>query len=294
MTDFYKNPPYYNEVLKKLCSVKKRYDFLRFSAVGRSVQGRKIYGIFLGNICRPVLFAGAFHAQEWLTGLLLLRFCEEICAEYQKGGELYSSLCQRGVIIVPFVNPDGVELVNSGGKSAGKYRDFVFALSGGDFSSWQANIRGIDLNHNFDAGHDILIKMERAQGIFSPSPRQYGGLFPHSECESRAMVNLARSYNVSRVYAFHSQGEEIFYRYGKNQPTGSEAMAKILSETCGYSLPMQTSLASHGGFKDWFIDKTGKPGFTIEIGRGKNPLPIDELNPIFARLYETMVLALVI
>ena len=294
MDSFYENPPSHNAVLKKLCSLKREFDFLRVSSIGRSVQGRKIHAVFLGNICRPVLFAGAFHAQEWLTGLLLLRFCEEICGEYKKRGELYSSLCQRGVIILPFVNPDGVELVLTEGRSAGRYRDFVFALGGGDFSTWQANIRGVDLNHNFDAGHDTLIKMERAQGIYSPSPRQYGGLFPHSECESRAIVNLARRYSVGRVYAFHSQGEEIFYRYGKNTPTGSEAMAKILSEACGYSLPTQTSLASHGGFKDWFIEKTGRPGFTIEIGRGKNPLPIDELNPIFARLYETMVLALVI
>ena len=71
-------------------------------------------------------------------------------------------------------------------------------------------------------------------------------------------------------------------------------MAEIMATASGYALDVPSPIATGGGFKDWFIEKTGRPGFTIEIGRGKNPLPIDELNPIFARLYETMVLALVI
>ena len=68
----------------------------------------------------------------------------------------------------------------------------------------------------------------------------------------------------------------------------------MLSHTSGYSIEDQSGLASHGGFKDWFIKEFNCPGFTIEIGRGKNPLPIGELSPIFARLYEMMLLALII
>lgn len=30
-----------------------------------------------------------------------------------------------------------------------------------------------------------------------------------------------------------------------------------------------------GGFKDWFIAQTGRGGFTFELGRGTNPLPLD-------------------
>jgi len=291
---FYETPPFYMNYVKKLYSLKKKYPFLHLCEAGRSVQGKKIYSLFLGNICRPVLYAAAFHAQEWLTQLLLIRFIEELCRDTLKKGEICRALSSRGVIFVPCVNPDGVELVLSHGNSAGKLSACVQKISGGDFSDWQANIRGVDINHNFDAGHKILREMEISAGITVPSPRQFGGYYPHSEPESRTMVHLCRRYNVSRVYAFHSQGEEIFYRYGPHIPAGAEAMAKILSQASGYSLPLQSGLASHGGFKDWFILETGKPGFTIEIGRGKNPLPIGELSPIFARLYEMMLLGLVI
>ena len=279
---------------KKLYSLKNRYPFLHLCSAGRSVQGRKIYAISLGNICRPVLYSAAFHAQEWLTELLMVRFVQELCFELLKRGEIYKALCSRGVIIVPCVNPDGVELAITNGASAGKLLACVNRISAGSLKGWQANIRGVDINHNFNAGHQVLRKMEINAGITSPAPRQFGGYRPHSEPETRTLVNLCRKYNVSRVYAFHSQGEEIFYRYGAKVPAGAEAMATLLSKTSGYSLPTQSGLASHGGFKDWFIQETGRPGFTIEIGRGKNPLPISELSPIFARLYETLILGLII
>lgn len=37
-----------------------------------------------------------------------------------------------------------------------------------------------------------------------------------------------------------------------------------------------------------------RPGFTIEIGRGKNPLPIEELEPIYARLLEMLLLTMLL
>ena len=37
-----------------------------------------------------------------------------------------------------------------------------------------------------------------------------------------------------------------------------------------------------------------RPGFTIEIGRGKNPLPITELEPIYARLIEMLLAAMIL
>ena len=200
----------------------------------------------------------------------------------------------RGVIIVPCINPDGVELLLSKGGSAGRYRPFTDKVSGGEYKMWNSNIRGVDLNHNFDAGHDILRKMELREGITGPALRRFAGFRPNSEPETRALVSLCRNFSASRVYAFHSQGEEIFYRYGNKVPAGSESIAQMLAALSGYTLQTQSGLASHGGFKDWFIKEYNSPGFTIEIGRGKNPLPISELSPIFARLYEMMILALVV
>ncbi len=294
MEDFYCAPPFYKDLVKKICLLKRRYPFLQVGSIGKSHQGRRIFALFLGNISSPTLLVGAFHAQEWLTESLLIMFCEHICEEIRCASPLLYALKKRGVIIVPSINPDGVELVLSGGKSAGEYKKFIEKISGNDLSFYNANIRGVDLNHNFDAGHSEVLRLERAAGIYGPSPRRYGGKFPHSEKETASLVSLCRRYTPSRAYAYHSQGEEIYYKYGKNAPAGAEKIAEMLALTSGYTLSEPSKIASHGGFKDYFIKEYCSPAFTIEIGRGKNPLPIDELTSIFARLYEMMALSLII
>ncbi len=294
MKGFYSAPPFYKAYIKKLGEMKRDYPFLKLISAGRSVQGRKIYAICIGKMSHPTVFAAAFHASEWLTEGLMLRFCEELCQSIKCDCSLKRALEKRGVVILPCVNPDGVELFLTRGSSAAEYKRFTDKISGGDYSNWQANIRGVDLNHNFDAGHSKLIRMERAAGITGPSVRRFGGNKPLSEPETRSLAALCRNLKPSRVYAFHSQGEEIFYSYDGIVPTGAVQIARMLSEASGYELCEQSGLASHGGFKDWFIKEYSAPGFTIEIGRGKNPLPIGELSPIFARLYEAMLLALVV
>lgn len=294
MDSFYRQPPFWQAYVRQLCLIKKRYPFLRLTAVGRSVQGRKLYALCLGKTVRPVLYAGAFHAQEWLTQSLLLYFCETLCRAVVEKRPIAESLAKRGVMILPCVNPDGVQLVLTEGLSAGRRRESVLQLCDGDFSEWNANIRGVDLNHNFDAGHDRLRLLEKAAGIDGPAPRRYGGRRPGSEPETRALMQLCRQCLFSRVYAFHSQGEEIYYRYGEKTAPESRHIAQMLAQSSGYALQTQEGLASHGGFKDFFLEKFERPGFTIEIGRGKNPLPIWELSPIFARLYEMLLLGVLL
>ena len=166
MDKFYKEPPRYNSFVKKICLLKRKYPFLQIGSIGKSYQGRRIHALFLGNLNSPTLLTAAFHAQEWLTESLLVMFCEQLCKELYSGSPLVYALKNRGVIIVPCVNPDGVELVLSGSESANEYKNFIEKISGGDLSFYNANIRGVDLNHNFDAGHDEVLRLERAQEFF--------------------------------------------------------------------------------------------------------------------------------
>ena len=46
--------------------------------------------------------------------------------------------------------------------------------------------------------------------------------------------------------------------------------------------------------KDWFIQQTGRPGFTIEVGKGQNPLPLQQLESIWERLQELMMLSVLV
>lgn len=180
------------------------------------------------------------------------------------------------------MNPDGTEIALKGAASAGRYKNFAGRFPHPE--RWNANARGVDINHNFDAGWEILHKAEREAGITLPAPTRYGGTHPESEPETRAITALCRREKFSRALALHSQGEEIFSEYGERTPPESHILAKKMCAASGYTEVKNAGLYSHGGFKDWFIDFSGKPAFTAEIGKGKNPLPIAEFENIYAKL----------
>ena len=293
---FYRHPPGYENIRRATAELRSKYPFLKVFPIGKSVLGRGIFAFGFGQLRRGTLFVGGVHGMEWLTSLLLFRFTEDLCRCLQTGCQLADidvarSLENHALIIVPCLNPDGVEISLHGCKSAKHLAPFVEKASSGDTLHWQANARGIDLNHNFDAGFAQLKKLERQQGYLTPSPTRFGGTHPHSEPESRALVRLCEAFLPHQAYAYHSQGEEIYYKYGCRTPPRAALMAQMLASASGYRVASPEGIASHGGFKDWFIERYGKPGFTIEIGRGKNPLPVVELEPIYARLVEMLLLA---
>lgn len=296
---FYREPPSYDNIRRAVCELKERFPFLKTFPIGKSVLGRSIYALGIGDVYRGTLFVGGVHGMEWLTTLLLFRFCEDILSAMTTGEPLADidmarTLENRSIAIIPCLNPDGVEISLHGAESAGQLCAFVEKASGGDASRWQANARGIDLNHNFDAGFPQLKELEEQAGFTSPGPTRYGGTAPHSEPETRSLVNFCCAFDLRQAYAFHSQGEEIYYRYGPHTPVRSQLMAQVLASASGYMLASPEGTASHGGFKDWFIDCLHRPAFTIEIGRGKNPLPVEELEPIYARLLEMMLISILL
>ncbi len=295
-------PPTYEYRNRVVECLRKRYSFLSVQNIGKSVLGRPIQALRLGDCSDgAVLLAAAFHANEWLTALLLLTFAEDLCAALDTGGSIAGIDCRKallghGVMIIPCVNPDGVEISLNGAQGALELSGEVERISGGcttpeQLSGWSANARGVDLNRNYDAGWHISRQLERSMGVDSPSPRRYGGETPESEPETQAMVELCRRSDFRSVIAFHSQGEEIYWRYGDKTPSRSQLMARVFAVSSGYTLASPENIASHAGFKDWFISKFERPGFTVEIGKGKNPLPIEDLDSIYPRLEELLMLA---
>ena len=280
-----------------ITALRGRYGFLDALPVGRSAVGREIMGLVLGNGRERVLMAAAFHGQEWLTALVTLRLCEEICRGIAldvrlDDWELRRALAGRCLILVPMVNPDGVDIAIHGSAAAGPYAALVSRLGGDCPGRWQANARGVDINHNFNAGWCELHEQEREAGICGPGPRRWGGPDPESESETRAMVGLCRRCRFRHVIALHSQGEEIYWEYGPRTPERSRLMAEILASASGYTVARPEGLASAGGFKDWFISDMGRPGFTIELGKGENPLPLSDFESLYQKAREMLLLAL--
>lgn len=295
----------YAAVCQLCAALRGRYSHhLRSVTVGASVLGRPLPGLVLmppdSEKCRHrVLLAAAFHGQEWLTALCALRLTEELCRGLDTGISLCglplaAALRERQLWILPMVNPDGVEIALKGSAAAGSYAAAVAAAGGDTPGLWQANARGVDINHNFDAGWAISQAQAAAKGCDTSGPRQYPGPSPESEPETRAVTALCRQYPFRHMVALHSQGEEIYWQYGDHTPPQSQLMAQVMGAASGYRVTAPTGMASHSGCKDWFIETFHRPGFTIELGRGQNPLPLTDFEPLYAKAREMLVLSMVL
>lgn len=288
-------PATYASVRRMCAELTAKYPFLCEVPLGCSACGREMIALML---CCPgkaaqgrVLFAAAFHGQEWITSLVILRFLEELCYCLQHGLSMESvdvrrALAGRTLIVVPQVNPDGVEIALNGSKTAGEYAALVRTLGGDEQGLWQANARGVDINHNFDAGFDTVC----ADMPTAPAPRRFRGEKPESESETKLLCALCRRISFRHVTALHTQGEEIYWQYGEHTPAASRMMAEIMASAAGYITKTPSGSAAFGGFKDWFIDTFHRPGFTIELGRGINPLPLTDFADISMKVREMLLL----
>ena len=287
----------YTDITKAIKDFKVLFPFLQTETIGKSCGGRDITAIKIGRSEEYVLFTAAFHGSEHITANLLLMFVEDLCNAIKGGTEFAGFnvrrvMTGRSIIFVPLVNPDGAEISIHGPKSAGRMEGFVKKICKGDFSHWNANLRGVDINHNFNADWDSLHRLERQSGIYVPSMTRFGGYRAESEPETKALVNLCHTYRIRHAIALHSQGEVIYWDYGPKNPPRAQKMAEIMATASGYELSAPEGLAVGGGFKDWFIKEFNRPAFTVEVGKGENPLPSEDCELIYRRIAEMLVLCI--
>lgn len=266
--------------LSRLISI---YPFLRARTIGSSVMGKNISEIRIGRGNKRVHVNGSFHAHEWITTPVLMQFLNEYALALTNSTpirgrfmEPYYNLAMLS--IVPMVNPDGVDLVVNGLPEEEPYRSTVLQINRGstDFSGWKANIRGVDLNDQFPALWEL--EVERTE-VSRPAPRDYPGTAPLTEPEAISMARLTRESDFHRALAFHTQGEVIYWGFENLEPPESERLAIEFGRVSGY-VPIRT-IESYAGYKDWFIQDWRRPGFTIELGRGVNPLPLTQYGEIY-------------
>lgn len=87
--------------------------------------------------------------------------------------------------------------------------------------------------------------------------------------------------NFNLVIAYHTQGKEIYWQFQNYTPLKSQQIANTFATVSGYSIADTPYNSSFAGYKDWFIQDFRRPGFTIEAGIGKNPLPISQFDQIY-------------
>lgn len=241
----------------------QEYPFVRKEVIGYSLLHRELCAYTIGE--GQTLITAVFHGMERATGGLLMRYLFEKARKMQEGRR-YSFTA------IPLINPDGAQIALCGASCAGRYRALVQRLSKGDTSRWQANARGIDLNHNFNAGRVLMRASEIKNGFAVRGATRFGGDAPESEPESRALCEFCRRRMFSFAAALHSQGREIYADFEGGAPE-SVKLAQRMARLSGYAFCEPMGTAVGGGFKDWFCQRFHRPGFTIEIGLGENPLP---------------------
>ncbi len=277
-----------------------RYPFLLTGSMGKSALGRPLWTLRLGKGANRVLYQAQHHANEWITTPLLLRFAEELAAAAAAGEELadfaageileYATLC-----LVPAVNPDGMDLV-TGELSAGeayraaramaeRYPRFPFP------EGWKANIRGVDLNLQYPADWEEARANKYAQGVTSPAPADYVGQAPLTAPEARAMAELTERFDPALTLSYHSQGQVIYWDYRGCAPESAKGIGELLGRLSGYAPIRSPAEPSSAGYKDWFLQEFRRPGYTVEVGRGVNPLPLKDFPEIYARNLPLLTMA---
>lgn len=287
----------YKTLMNTLQIFSDRYPFVGITYMGTSVLGRGIPMVTMGAArgkCRSVLYVGTHHGMEHITSAVLLRFINDYCEAVDSVGRVYGVSIDnlfrcRTVHVIPQLNVDGADLQINGADGC-ILRDRLIAMNGGeDFSRWQANARGVDLNHNYDAGFAEYKKLEEELGIDGGCATRFSGEAPESEPETASLTALLRySDEIRGVLALHTQGEEIYASSGGEQLRGMGAAARLMSSMTGYRLAEPEGCAAYGGLTDWCIRKLRLPSFTLECGKGENPLPYEQLDDIYSKMRELL------
>lgn len=274
----------FSRTMKDIGRLQSVYPFMEVNAIGKSVLGNELSELRMGKGSKRIHYNASFHANEWITTAVLMTFLNDYLLSLTnqnpiRGLEMSRLYQQTSLSVVPMVNPDGVNLVLHGPPENPEWKNRVVEFNKGstDFSGWKANIRGVDLNDQFPARWEL----ERARNPKVPGPRDYGGEKLLSEPEAIAMADLTRERDYARVFAFHTQGEEIYWGFENMEPPESEGMVNELSRVSGYK-PVKI-LESYAGYKDWFIQDWQRPGFTVELGHGVNPLPLSQFDEIYQK-----------
>jgi g-D-glutamyl-meso-diaminopimelate peptidase len=277
--------PYGSEILlKQIKTLKKLYPFIRVNSIGTSVMGKPIQEIRIGKGLKKVHMNASFHANEWITTMVLMNLVNRYLISLTnrstlRGINAINLYNETELSIVPMVNPDGVDLVLNGPPSDKREKVLMMNEGSNEFVHWKANIRGVDLNNQYPANWEI--EQERKVPK-SPAPRDFPGKSSLSEPEAIAMAELIKNNQFDRILAFHTQGEEFYWGYEGFEPPESEILAKEFERVSGYKAIRNVD--SHAGFKDWFIQEYKRPGFTIELGKGINPLPLSQYKDIFQKV----------
>lgn len=282
------------EIKKVISGLVARYPFLKVENVGKSVAGREIPALMIGSGVEYTLFVSGDDPTNRIGVLILLCFAEELCDKILNGKELCGinirkALFGRGVIFMPLINPDGLE-INMRGECGGGYLGAKLSrICGGDFSKWRSNLRGVEISRNLPFEFEKRREEERSLHICGPSFKGFSGYKALSEPETSAVIDICRNNNIRQLINLSGYGQTIAYSGKPFVPTHSVKMAEVMTAVSSFKI--EPPIAKNNiEINDWFTYEFGRPGLSVRVGDSNIP-EVFELHYWYHRVREMLTLS---
>ncbi len=261
-------------MIKDLNKLKSDYPgIIKTTTIGKSVEGVPLHMIELGKGKRKILAVGTLHAREWINTPLLMEMTKTYARDYYltrtiEGETIRHILNTHTFYIVPLANPDGVKLQQFGADAFPCKRQSLINMNNGstNFTRWKSNIRGVDLNRNWNVQWDTP---KSGPVHNSPGSQFYKGRKPESEREVKAIADWIRANNPIMIFDFHSSGEDLFWYYyqtGKRLERDRK-IVNAMGKYSGYKVePVNRNKPANTTFTRWGVMVRKVPSVCVENG----------------------------
>jgi g-D-glutamyl-meso-diaminopimelate peptidase len=207
------------------------------------------------------------HAREYIATNFLMYLTDTYALNYvndvsRDGYSFRNALDNVSFLIIPMVNPDGINLVQNGFDSTldPEYVKSMYTNSYGS-RGWKATATGVDLNNNFD-----LLWTPKGS---APAYAGYGGPYAASEPETRAMQNVIDNTDFKAFVSFHTQGQVVYWmdpNCNQELVEKFKPLADRICEETGFTeMPSDGTYGSSGYMTDYVRYYKEKPAMTIEM-----------------------------
>ena len=252
----------------------RTYAFTEYDDVGKSLLGRDVPLLRVGNGDKTVLLVGGADAGDRLSEELLLRFADDLCSQIQRQNTAYGLNCAlatelRRILILPCLNPDGKALTEEGADPSSPLYERQLRQNGmkSDFSAWKGNARGVRLDLNFNEDFAARRGALMADGTcLAPIT----GEFPESEPETAFLTRLVHILEPVCVLECGSAPKE---RICTNRPVA------VKDAFPGCDLPIVERFVY--GLPSWFARHYDRPAIHLAVSQSP-----DSINRLYGRLRE--------